>query len=261
MDKFNFHCHIYPEQIASRAVRGISDFYNIDMDRDGTPETLLKESKECGITRCLVHSVATAPHQVQRINDFISDECKKHKEFTGFGTIHADMENPEEEINRIISLGLQGIKIHPDTQLFNIDCDNMKKIYEIIAGRLPILIHCGDYRYDYSHPRRLAKIIDEFPKLTVIGAHFGGWSLQDLALEYLKDRKCYIDTSSSMMFLGNVRSRELIKAYGAERVLFGTDFPMWRAKDEVEMIEKLNLSNEELQLIYMDNGRRILGEI
>lgn len=42
MDKFNFHCHIYPEQIASRAVRGISDFYNIDMDRDGTPETLLK---------------------------------------------------------------------------------------------------------------------------------------------------------------------------------------------------------------------------
>ena len=259
MQIINFHSHIYPSAIAEKATKSIGKFYNIPMDRIGTPEKLLQDSKEAGITSCVVHSVATTPKQVTTINDFIAEECSIHKEFIGFGAIHPDFENPEEEINRIKALGLKGIKIHPDTQLFNVDDEKMLPIYEILSDNLPILIHCGDYRYGYSHPERLAKILDLFPRLTVIAAHFGGWSMPDLALEYLENRNCFLDTSSSFFCTGMKRAEELIKIYGSERILFGTDFPMWNGKEELSRFLEMDLSQKEKENILYKNAEKLLN--
>lgn len=254
----NFHTHIYPDAIAQKATESVGKFYTLDMNRVGTASHLIEDCKKAGIDKCVIHSVATAPKQVESINNFVASTCKEHKEFYGFGTIHPDYENPFEEIERIESLGLKGIKIHPDTQKFNIDDERMFKIYDALSGRLPILIHCGDYRYTYSHPERLARILDMFPGLTVIGAHFGGWSLHDLALEYLIDRNCYMDVSSSFFLTGMKRAEELIKIYGAERILFGTDFPMWDAKEELDKFMTMNLTEEEKELILYKNAEKIL---
>ena len=58
--------------------------------------------------------------------------------------------------------------------------------------------------------------------------------------------------------LGLVRSKELIRIYGAERILFGTDFPMWNLKEELDNMEKLQLTNEEYELIFHKNAEKIL---
>ena len=197
--------------------------------------------------------------KVETINDFILDECNKHKEFIGFGAMHPDYDNPEKEIERIKALGLKGIKIHPDTQLFNVDDEKMFPIYEILSDNLPILIHCGDYRYDFSHPKRLARVLDLFPRLTVIGAHFGGWSMPDLALEYLKKRNCFLDTSSSFFCTGVKRAEELIKIYGTDRIVFGTDFPMWNAKEELEKFLSMKLSSKKKEQILYKNAKNLLN--
>lgn len=261
MEIFDFHAHIYPEKIAHKAVQSVGHFYGIEMDCDGTARTLLEKGKRAGVSRFLVQSVATSPAQVCSINDFIAGECARHPVLTGFGTLHPDMERPLEEIVRLQELGLKGVKFHPDTQKFNMDDDKLFPIYDALSqSGLPVLMHCGDYRYTCSHPQRLARVLDNFPRLTVVAAHFGGWSLWDLALEYLKDKNCFVDCSSSIMFLGKVRSRELIKAYGAERVLYGTDFPMWDEKEEIGRVESLGLSMEELELIFSGNAKRVLGE-
>ena len=96
------------------------------------------------------------------------------------------------------------------------------RIYEIIEGRLPLIVHTGDYRYDYSHPRRLKKVLHAFPNLVVDAAHFGGWSVFDLAVEYLEDENCFLDMSSSRAFLGARRTQELVRIYGTDRILFGS---------------------------------------
>ena len=256
----NFHTHVYPDNIAKKAIESVSGYYGIKMEMDGSIQSLLTDCQKAGIDRAVVLGVATVPSQVQSINNYVSSLCNEHKELVGFGTIHSEMENPEAEIERMISLGLKGIKIHPDTQHINIDEEKMFKVYDMILGKLPILFHCGDYRYGYSRPERLARVLDNFPGLTVIAAHFGGWSLWDLAAEYLVDRDCYLDCSSSTMYLGRKRSRELIHEYGAERILFGTDFPMWNAFGEIGRIKDLNLSAEETELIMNGNASRILGE-
>ena len=89
----------------------------------------------------------------------IIDECNKHPEFIGFGTLHPETENMEAEIEKIIAGGLKGVKIHPDFQKFNIDDEKVFSIYELCEGRLPVLVHMGDDRYEFSRPHRLLNVI------------------------------------------------------------------------------------------------------
>ncbi len=260
MKIIDFHTHIYPDKIADRATVAIGNFYNLQMERVGSLETLLENSEKAGIDRCVVHSVATSPKQVETINDFIKAEVDAHPDrLSGFGTLHQDYEDKIGEAQRIIDMGLKGIKLHPDTQMFNVDDERMLPLYDCVQGKLPVLLHCGDYRYDFSHPRRVARICRMFPKLTVIGAHFGGWSVWEEAYEYLKDTNCMLDTSSSSALTGPELFEKLIHAYGADRLLFGTDFPMWDSVEELKRFMNVRLTNEEREKILFRNAENLLN--
>ncbi len=54
---------------------------------------------------------------------------------------------------------------------------------------------------------------------------------------------------------------ELIRRIGADRVMWGTDYPMWSAKDELERFAKVPLTDEERGLILSGNALRLIGEI
>ena len=71
MKVIDAHCHIYPEKIVDRAVAGTDHFYGTTAACRGTVSELLAVGDRCGIDGFLVHSVATAPKQVQSINAFI----------------------------------------------------------------------------------------------------------------------------------------------------------------------------------------------
>lgn len=260
MKIIDFHTHIYPDKIAERATVAIGNFYNLQMERVGSLQTLLENSEKAGIDRCVVHSVATSPKQVETINDFIKAEVDAHPDrLSGFGTLHQDYEDKIGEARRIMDMGLKGIKLHPDTQMFNVDDERMLPLYDFVQGKLPVLLHCGDYRYDFSHPRRVARICRMFPKLTVIGAHFGGWSVWEEAYEYLKDTNCMLDTSSSSALTGPELFEKLIHAYGADRLLFGTDFPMWDSVEELKRFMNVRLTNEEREKILFRNAENLLN--
>jgi predicted TIM-barrel fold metal-dependent hydrolase len=259
----DFHSHIYPEKIAAKAVASTEAFYTIPARGRGTPEDLAAAGKKGGIDRFVVFSAAAVPAQVTSVNSYIASVCAERETaapaFTGFGTLHPDMEDPGGEIERVKSLGLRGVKFHPDMQGFNIDDERMMRIYSLLEGNLPVIFHTGDYRYPYSHPARLAPVLDAFPRLTVIAAHFGGWSLFDLALEYFRDRRCYLDVSSSIPYLGRRRAEELIRVYGADRMLFGSDYPIWDPGECLKDFLHLRLSPREQERILSGTALEILG--
>lgn len=256
--RVDIHNHIYPNKIAQRAVDGVGGFYNVSMHENGTSERLLELQAEAGIDFSLVHSVALKPDQVSTINDFIAEQCKEHSSYIGFATMHQDFEDMEAEVERAVSLGLEGFKLHPDSQGVNIDDDRLMHFYSLIEGKLPVMLHCGDYRYDFSHPRRTKRVLREFPNLVVDCAHFGGWSIYDLAVEYLEDENCFLDISSSVAWLGPRRTTELIKHYGAERILFGSDFPMWSPVEEIERFYQNDLSPAEQEQILWHSAEAYL---
>jgi len=257
----DFHAHIYPDKIAEKAVHSVGDFYGVTMAaHEGTADELLRISEDTGVERIIVHSVATSPTQVSSINRFIASSCEKHPEFIGFGTLHQDLDDFNAALDELQALGLRGVKLHPDTQEFDLDADIMMPVYAEIARRgLPMIFHTGDYRHDWSHPRRMRHVLQEIPDLVVDAAHFGGWSVFDLAIDYMKDMNCYMDLSSSMCFLGPNRTRELIEIYGADRILFGSDFPMWSPREELAMFYSLGLSRTDQEKILYENAAHILG--
>ncbi len=261
------HCHIYPEKIASRATAATDAFYDIKSFSAGcagagTVPHLLAIGEEDGIDRFLVQSVATTAHQVQSINEFIAREVEaSNGKLVGFGTLHYELDDLRGAVRHLKELGLRGVKLHPDIQNFKIDDARCLKIYEICEEEeLPILIHAGDSRYDRSNPNRLLPILDIYDHLTVIAAHLGGYSVWDDAVASLAGMKnLYVDTSSSLAFISCEKAKDIILRYGIDHVLFATDYPMWRAKDEIGKLLKMGFSEEEYRKIFSKNIRGILN--
>ena len=253
------HAHIFPEKIAENATVSIGHFYDMPMSGCGISEKLTESGNKIGVNRYLVCSVATTPHQVNSINNFIAGECEKHKCFIGLGAMHPDSENLESDVEQIISLGLKGVKLHPDFQKFNADSPEAFKIYELIEGKLPLLIHCGDNRYDYSAPQRIANIHKNFPNLKIQAAHLGGYQRWQEALECLRGlENVWFDVSSSLAFISPETAVKMIHAYGAEKCFFGSDFPMWSHEEEFERFMKLGLSEQENKMIFAENFKNFI---
>ncbi len=253
------HCHIYPQKIAAKAVTAIGNFYGINMSEDGTAPSLILEGQKIGVERYVVHSTATTVHQVRSINEYIYGEMQLHPEFIGFMTLHNEMtdEAIEEEVELALSRGMKGVKLHPDFQKFNID--DAENIYRVTAGKLPILLHMGDRRYDFSSPERLRKMAEKYPEQVFIGAHFGGYSVWD-KVECLKDLpNVYFDTSSSLFYLDKGKAADLIHRFGHKRYFFGTDFPMWRPDEELRRFLALDLTEQEREDVLFNNAATLLG--
>jgi hypothetical protein len=255
---YDMHTHIFPHKISEKATESIGKFYDIAMSYSiGESERLLAAEQPINTKRMLVCSVATTPKQVQSINDFIKEECDAHPEMIGFAALHGDYEDIAGEVDRIIAMGLHGIKLHADFQRTAIDSPKSYRIYEAIEGRLPVLLHMGDYRHDFSHPTMLAKVMRDFPKLKIQASHLGGYAAWDEAETVLKPNGnvCF-DTSSSVCMMSPERAIRLIHLYGAENCIFGTDFPMWDPKKEAETLLSLGLTYEEYKGIFSENAKR-----
>lgn len=256
------HCHIYPEKIALKAAKGTGDFYGEMPACSGTLDELLETGKAAGIDHFVVQSVATTSAQVRKINEFIAQQISEHPEtLTGLGTLHPDCDNIAEEVSFIKILGLKGVKLHPDIQRFKLNDERCFIMYQCCekAG-LPMLIHTGDKRYDYSNPNRLEPILERYKDLLIIGAHMGGWSIWEEACDKLrKYDNLVVDCSSTLSYISPSLSKQLIRAYGADRVLFGTDYPLHLPQKEMRLFQNLELTQSEYRVILNSNAKRIFG--
>ena len=68
----------------------------------------------------------------------------------------------------------------------------------------------------------------------------------------------YVDLSSSLYALSPETALELIHAYGSDKVLWGTDYPMWESVSEMEYFNKIDLTDEERSQILYDNAAKLL---
>ena len=262
MKIIDFHAHVYPDKIALKATRSVSRYYGlVSSEIAATPAELIRQGEEAGIHEFLILPIAMKPGQAREVNDFAAG-LMDDGHFYSFGSVHAAMgeEALIEEAEYIISRGLLGIKIHPETQMFPIDDERLFPLYDFCQGRLPFYFHCGQYTNDYSHPERLRYVRKLFPGLQVVGAHLGGWNIFKEGAELLKDINCYTDISSCMEFVDKEDMVRYIRMFGAERCLFGCDFPFFLPKDVKALFLELDLTDEERELIAYKNAEKLLAE-
>lgn len=256
------HTHIYPEKIAAKATAAVGAFYDYPMKSIGTAETLKEHMQKAGVCKSFILSVATVPKQVRGINDFLIATVKNNPDiFVPFGTVHLDMENIEDELEYIRKNGIFGLKFHPDFQKFAVDDPRMDVVYEYAQTyRMPIVFHAGDKRYHYSNPLQLRKVIDRFPDLIAVAAHFGGYSEWESAYEYLCGTNYYFDTSSTLGMMSDFSlPKKMIAKHDENRILFASDFPMWTPEYELTNIEKLGLSQDLTEKILYKNALSLIS--
>ena len=265
------HVHIFQENIAPAAVRATNAFYAGSCNEEipvpvrlgalpGTVEDLISRMAQAGIARALVFSTATSAHQVEIINDFIRDACREHPQLIGVGTMHPDYPDFEGELRRMKAGGLVGIKLHPDIQRFRLDDERLMPLYEIMsAEKLFLIAHTGDYRYDYSTPRRMAHLAKCFPELRCIAPHCGGWSEWADARVCLNLPNVYIDTSSTLPFNAYDAARRAIESFDPTHIFFGTDYPMWDPGEELERFFSLGLGDRLCEMILGENIEAFLS--
>lgn len=261
MSIIDTHAHIFPPKIEQIATNAIKDFYDRpSMSHAGSAEELLLSGKKAGVDRFLVFSTATTSQQVTPINDFIISECSTHEEFVGAGTMHIDYPDAADEIDRIYSLGIKGIKFHPDFQKFDIDDDRLFPVFAHMGKKDMFMItHAGDNRYDYSHPEKIARIAAMFPKLRIVAAHFGGWMMWETARRVLNAPNIYVDTSSTFGFGGVHPVREGLRAFDRKHIFFGCDFPMWDHEAELRNLAVLGLEDAFMEDILYNNFAEFYG--
>ncbi len=255
------HSHIYPDKIASKAAKNIGDFYEIPMDNDGTLKQMLEKADNFDVKKFVINSVATSWTQVEKINNFMIGFVSDSR-FAPLATLHPDMEKQHiiDEIQRITALGLNGLKLHPDCQAFQLNGKKARILFDALGEfKKPILVHTGDKRHDFSHPSFMVDIAKDYPHLNFIAAHFGGWSEWDQLMKYKGLNNVYFDTSSTLAFLDKHIAKVSILSIGIEKFMFGTDYPMWDMADEVERVLNLELGEENNQAIFYKNANKFFN--
>ena len=256
----DIHAHIFPEKLAEKASRSIGDFYGVSISREADMPRLCAEDRLAGITRCVVSNSATSAKQVCNANTFLAEAIRGHAGYLAFGTIYPGMDGFEEELDRMLALGLRGVKIHPDFQKLAIDDERGIETYRAIARRgLPVLFHMGDDRYDFSSPERLTNLLRRVPELRAVAAHFGGWRSWERSLAHPQPECVLYDTSSTLGMISRDLALRFIDRIGPDRLIFGTDFPMWSPKEELARFYALGLDETSQRKILYENFMRLLN--
>lgn len=265
------HTHIFPKNVAQAMFAQLLPLTPKEFEphTDATKRGLLVSMKEAGIDYSLVLPVITAPHQFESVNRFAA-EINGHDGLFSFGGIHPDNDRIPDKLTYIKSLGLKGVKLHPDNQCTFIDDPRYINIIRTcIEMDLLVAIHAGvdgDHPYPvYCPPARAAHMLDQVYgghhplKAHIILAHIGGNDMFDEVERCLVGRNVYFDLSLSLDRINKIQLLRIIQDHGSDRILFASDSPWADQKHFVEVFQDLPLFDDEREQILWKNAAALLG--
>lgn len=258
----DFHTHAFADAIAQKAIARLEAVSGFKAQTDGTVAGLKKILKEDNIDKAVYLPIATKPSQQEVINN-LSAEMNSDS-FICFGSIHPDSPDAESELERIKSLGLKGIKFHPDYQNFFIEDPKMLHIYKKCEELgLIVVFHAGfdPLSPDLIHclPEPSAEVAKKFSKLKIVLAHLGGMYRFDDVYKYVAGlENVWLDTAFLATRISDEQLAEIIRKHGAERVLLASDIPWQRPIEAIKQIEGLDISKQEKEMIFHISAERLL---
>lgn len=266
MKIFDFHTHAFVDSLAERAMSSLESSSGVMPCNNGTVRGLRDTMLRNGITNAMLLPIATKPSQQKTINSWAAEIMGDG--LYCCGTVHPDSEDAAEEIERVKSLGLCGIKFHSEYQNFCPDEERMFPIYEKIAETGLFAVFHGGWdpisgAVVRATPEKFARAAEKFPELTFVIAHLGGMDMWDDVEKYIAGRfeNVYLDVSVIAGYIGSEQLLRIIRIHGADKILFGSDCPWSEPVDEIRMIEDLPLDAEEKELIFYKNAEKLINLI
>jgi len=262
----DFHTHVFPDALAPRAIASLQFTAGFPVMFDGTASGLLNLMKQDGIDKSVVLNTVTNQKQVDKVNAFSLETDAAYESLVPFCSLHPLTDDPLQKLKEFKAKGIKGVKLHPDYVGMNIDDDGMKPLLSAISEvGLPVVIHAG---FDpvspnkvHASPDAICKVLEEFPKLTLIAAHLGGVNMWDEVYDKLCGKNLYFDTAFCCERVGITveQGKRIFEKHPHDKILFGSDAPWAKPSEIIDFIGKLGLPEESLRLVYCENAKRLLA--
>lgn len=275
----DFHTHTFPDRIAAFALDKLKHASHTKPFSDGTAAGLAASMKASGVDASIVLPVATNPFKAASMNDAALSMMERDG-LISFGAIHPDTPNAKEELKRIAGMGFKGIKLHPVYQDVAINDLRSLRILET-AGELGLIVvmHAGeDIGFPgvvRCSPEMTADALRRVGPVQLVCAHMGGWRNWERVAECLAGTSAMLDTAftlgdlmpleedyytqEQLHMLGAKDFVKLVRAFGSERILFGSDSPWADQGESIRAVRALPLEEEEKRNILGANACRLLG--
>ena len=263
--KVDVHTHVMPDRIAERALAAMEEMFPWKAPYQNTVAALKQHMREAGTDKSIVLGMAQESRHVRAANDWLIGIADA--QLVPFGAMHPDYPDKVGEIRRLRAAGIRGIKLHPMVNRFYIDDPALFPMYEEIGDTMVILTHAGKLHAGreetlYAAPHRILHVLEQFPRLRIIAAHLGGFYMLDEAERTLIGHpRILIDTTwpPSIGEVGPEVLTRIIRAHGADKVVFGTDFCLVSQQEDAAIIERLPIATAEKDRILGDNAREFIG--
>lgn len=278
----DFHTHTFPERMAEAALDTLQKESESRAHTDGTVKGLRDSMDKAGIDVSIVLPVVTNPIKASSMNNYAA---RQNEDFDtthifSIGGIHPDTPDVKNVIKEAAHLGLKGLKLHPDYYGVMFDDIRMKRIIDTASEQgLFIITHAGMDIGLYppiccTIDSILNVIKDVRPEILIL-AHMGGWMNWEEVTERLApvvSKGIYLDTAFSIgeidwlnpdthkdyHQMSDDQFRKMVKSFGSEHIVFATDSPWAEQKDYVDRMNKMRLSDEELENIFHKNAESLL---
>jgi predicted TIM-barrel fold metal-dependent hydrolase len=259
----DFHTHAFPDPIAPRAMQALSFAAGgLKPQTEGTVSSLKEQLKADDVHLGVVLSIATNPAQQKKVNDF-AIAVNQDPMLFAFGSVHPDAEDALEELERLHSAGIQGVKFHPEYQGFYADDEKMKPIYQKISQLgLITVFHAGqDIGFlppYHAMPDQLLGAL-KWLQGPVVAAHWGGMGCAGEVIEKLCGENLYFDLSFGYGLIPKKQAQLILEKHTPDRLLFGSDLPWHRPSWEMRLLDTLEISESDKDKICCQNARNLLG--
>lgn len=203
--------------------RPVQDFPSVD--------DLLREMDAAGVDRAvLLGWYWQTAKSCEEQNAFFAEGIRAHPDrLSACVTVYppAGAEHVEREFARAAQAGFQGVgELSPHSQHYRVDHPAFERALALAGSHgWPVNLHVTD-PHARPYPGQIVTPLEDFDRLahgfphtTFILAHWGGFASARRA-------NVYFDTAASPLSHPPEVWRRGVAALGAERVLFGSDFPL-----------------------------------
>ena len=270
------HTHLFPpsqaqarDTIAARDA-GFAEIYGDPAAAIADAPALLTALREDGIEAAVALGFAFAgDREVAEQNEYLLGvAAETPRAIVPFATVNPALAGWEREAERALAQGARGFgELRPGTQGWDPLGEAGRRLAALAreAGAA-LLWHSSEpvgHRYPGKHgglgPTDLIEVATASPEVTMVGAHLGAGASFYLSMPEVREAvpNLLFDTAAASLLYDSGAIARLVAAVGAERVLFGSDFPLRRPGAELKRtLEGLDAGAADA--IAGENARRRL---
>jgi predicted TIM-barrel fold metal-dependent hydrolase len=273
----DFHSHIFSEQMRSSRDAYLerdawfATLYEDPKHRLASAEDVIASMEAAGVDRTVVCGFPWRDAGLCREhNDFIIEAVRQYPDrLVGFACVQPLDGKDSQELERCIEAGLRGLgELGPDGQRFDIEDRRIMAATAEVLQRydLPLMTHASEpmgHQYagkGQTFPWKLIKLAQNFPDLTIVLAHWGGGlPFFELMPEIRQAcRNVYYDSAASSYLYAFDIFPVAVRLVGAERIVWGTDYPLLSQAKFLARVKASGLTEEEQEAVLGGNAARIL---